>query len=118
MLARLPRRRMVGGAQIGAEVTRGLDGVRLVQDYFVGIVGILCGLMIATASVLQWAWWYELPTVQKGVHRWGMATTRVLMVGVGTLLILYGGAIALGWTKNAGRLWHVPSPGQSASHVR
>lgn len=79
------------------------------EDYFVGTVGITCGLLIAGAALFHWTWWYQLPTVQRGIDRWGLAATRMVLLGVGTMLIMLGGVIALGWTRNVGRARMLPS---------
>lgn len=88
------------------------------EDYLVAAVAVGVGSTILLAAIQQWGFMYQLPTVQRVHSWWGEGATRLLLLGLGALLILLGGAIAAGWTRQAARGGHSPERGLSVVGLR
>ncbi len=70
------------------------------EDQIVGVIAMLVGLVMGTAALTNWSWYYTLPTSRFLEHRLGRHGAR-LVHGILAL-----GLVALGIATYAG--WRLP----------
>ena len=70
------------------------------EELFVGAVSIVLGLAGVVAAIGNWDRYYQLDKVRWLETVWGRRTARTMYGVVGSLLILLGVAIALGFGPN------------------
>ena len=65
------------------------------QDLFVATVALIMGVLLLASAMERCAYLLELPTVQRSTARWGHVPTRIVLAGVGTLMIVVSGYLSL-----------------------
>ncbi len=79
------------------------------SDLLVGAVAIALGLITMSAAIFKWEGAYQLHKVRWIESLCGRRGARLFFVVLGLLLILLGGAVALGYGLNKSRTsGHVP----------
>ena len=67
------------------------------NDVIVGGIGCGLGLFFLAAAALNWNWSFELRKTRWLTARFGRPAARLVLAGVGLLLIALGVAISLGF---------------------
>ena len=83
------------------------------EDIFVGAIGILLGATCLYGSLTQSRWFFQLRKVRWLESRFGRTAARWSCVALAAALILFGGAIAMGFS-----LQRILEPERSATGYR
>lgn len=67
-------------------------------DWVAGGISIALGLMLMAVGLFSIDWFYQLPKIQWIQRRWGRPGARLVFCTLGLALVVWGAAIACGWT--------------------
>lgn len=85
-------------------------------DFFVGAVSATLGALGIAAGVLNWEQCYQAAKVRWLVNATGRTAARLLFIGVGSLFVILGIAIACGFAAHK-HLRYLPAhPSARRSH--